>query len=419
MLKFSEFIESIKIAYSAITANKIRSLLASLGVVVGISVVIMMGWALNGLDEALNQTFSVIGNDMIYIDKWDWTGGQKWNTLKDRKNISMDNVKDLTNKIKKAEYVIPNINKWGVNIDYAGNTYKNLSLVGVTSDNAYTPAGDLLEGRYFSLFEDNSAQNVVVIGHKVYETIIGNKRTVIGEKVKIDGQKYEIIGVVKKRGTFIFDMIDNQIFIPFNTFQSTYGKRTSGISIGVKAGDVAHLDEVRDEAVGIMRASRNLKPNEENDFSINETKAFQESVEKIRITVWGAGIAMTMLSFLVGMIGISNIMFVSVTERTKEIGIRKAIGAKKKTVLVQFLFEAAFLCFVGALISLVLCSILVFGITLVLPNFFPNFTFLSPYLPIDILLQATFISVIVGMIAGIAPAIKAANLTPIDALRFE
>jgi putative ABC transport system permease protein len=112
-------------------------------------------------------------------------------------------------------------------------------------------------------------------------------------------------------------------------------------------------------------------------------------------------------------------MFVSVTERTKEIGIRKAIGAKKKTVLVQFLFEAAFLCFVGALISLVLCSILVFGITLVIPNFFPNFTFLSPYLPIDILLQATFISVIVGMIAGIAPAIKAANLTPIDALRFE
>lgn len=418
MLKISEFSESIIIAYDSLKANKIRSLLASLGVVVGISVVIMMGWAINGLDQALNQTFSVIGTDMLYIDKWDWTGGKKWNAIRDRKNITIDNVNDLTNKITKAEYVIPNINKWGTNIEFNGTTYKNLSLVGVTSDNAYTPAGDLEVGRYFTLFEDDNAENVVVIGNKVYTTLLENNKIILGKYIKIDGKKFEIIGVVKKRGTFIFDMIDNQIFIPFKTFQSVYGKRTSGISIGVKAGK-ADLDEVRDEAVGIMRESRNLKPSDENDFSVNETKAFQESVEQIRMTVWGAGIAMTALSFIVGMIGISNIMFVSVTERTKEIGIRKAIGAKKNTVLIQFLFEAAFLCFVGAIISLIVCSILVAAIAYSIPMFFPSISFLTPYLPFTLLIQATVISVIVGMIAGIAPAIKASNLTPIDALRFE
>lgn len=417
-MSISEYSESVKIAFDALKANKVRSLLASLGVVVGISVVIMMGWAINSLDAALTQTFNVIGTDMIYIDKWDWTGGAKWNTIRDRRNITIENMNDLVNKISTAEYVIPNISRWGTNIEYKGNVYKNLSLIGATSDNAYTPAGDVSEGRFFNLFEDNNSENVVVIGSKVGDILKSGEMSVLNQFIKIDGRKFKVIGVVKKRGTFIFDMIDNQIFIPLNTFQSIYGKRTSGISIGIKAG-AADLDVVRDEAIGIMRESRNLNPNDENDFSVNETKAFQDSIEKLRFTVWGAGISMTALSFLVGMIGISNIMFVSVTERTKEIGIRKAIGAKKRTILVQFLFEASFLCFVGAIISLVICSIFVAGLTLVASKYFPDFSFLSPFLPLSLLIQATLVSVLVGMIAGIAPAIKASKLTPIDALRFE
>ncbi len=418
MLKFSELSESIILAFDSIIGNKIRSLLASLGVVVGISVVIMMGWALNGLDEALNQTFSIIGNDMIYLDKWDWTGGKKWNTLKDRRDITQENVDFVTNNIKSAEYVIPNINKWGSSLDFKGINYKGISLVGVTSDNAYTPAGDLIDGRYFSQLEDKNNENVVVLGFKVYETLIGDNKTLIDEEIKINGRKFTIVGVVKKRGTFIFDMIDNQIFIPYNTYVGIYGKRTKGISIGIKAGN-NNLDLVRDEAIGLMRASRNLKPYEDDDFSINETKAFQDSVETIRVSVWGAGIAMTALSFLVGMIGISNIMFVSVTERTKEIGIRKAIGAKKVTVLIQFLSEAGFLCLVGAIISLIFCSIVIYILNFVIIKFNPSITFLSPFIPLNLMFISTFISVAVGVIAGLAPAIKASRLTPIEALRYD
>lgn len=418
MLKTSEFAESIKLAFDSLIGNKIRSILASLGVVVGISVVIMMGWALNGLDEALNQTFSIIGNDMIYLDKWDWTGGSKWNTLKDRRDITQENVDFITNNVKTAEYVIPNINKWGSNLDYKGVNYKGISLVGVTSDNAYTPAGDLISGRYFSNLEDKNNENVVVLGHKVYETLIGENKSLLNQEIKINGRKFTIIGIVKKRGTFIFDMIDNQIFIPYNTFIGIYGKRTKGISIGIKAGN-NNLDIVRNEAIGLMRASRNIKPYEDNDFSINETKAFQESVETIRVSVWGAGIAMTALSFLVGMIGISNIMFVSVTERTKEIGIRKAIGAKKITILIQFLSEAGFLCLVGAIIALIFCSLIIFILNIIIIKFNPNITFLSPYIPLNLMFISTLISVFVGIIAGLAPAIKASRLTPIEALRYD
>ena len=189
--------------------------------------------------------------------------------------------------------------------------------------------------------------------------------------------------------------------------------------ICVKAGGEEKLDEVREEAHGIMRQIRDIYPGDKDDYSINETKAFDRMLNQIRSVLWGVGIGMTVLSFAVGIIGIMNIMFVSVTERIKEIGIRKSIGAKRRSIWMQFLVEAATLSFLGAFVSIVICSLLAWAAATFLPEQIPELKFLKPYLPVQLLFIACFVSIAVGVMAGLIPAIRASRLDPVDALRYE
>ena len=213
----------------------------------------------------------------------------------------------------------------------------------------------------------------------------------------------------------MMDFVDNQVIIPISTFFGVYGMSSRSISIAVKAGTAEKLDETRAEATGLMRSVRNIPPGDEEDFSINETQTFKEQVETLRLATWGIGIGLTLLSFTVGIIGIMNIMFVSVTERTKEIGIRKSLGAKSTSILTQFLVESASLCLVGAVIAFVFCSIVIaIAVRLV-----PEADFLSPYVPPQLIIIAGIVSIIVGILAGIVPAMRASALDPVEALRYE
>lgn len=413
-----EIKESIVLSFEALRSNKLRSFLASLGVVIGISIVIMMGWLLGGLDKAMQDTFSIIGTDMLFVDKWDWTGNSNWRDTRNRKDITLNQAEQLKNLHGTAEYVIPNINQWSTTIEYDGNTYQGMTAVGTTAENAFTPVGNLLMGRYFNEFEEEYGSNVIVIGHMVYATIFKGENP-IGETIKLNGRPMRVIGVIKKRGTMFFDFIDRQMFLPLKKYAGIWDIDKRSMSIGIKAGLDKDLDEVRTETIGLMRIIRNLKPNEMNDFSINETKAFEKSIENIRFTVYVIGIGMTLLAFVVGIIGIMNIMFVTVTERTKEIGIRKSLGAKKRSIWIQFLVESSFLCLIGAALSLLFCSLLAYFAATYLPNFIPEVGFLLPTLPVELFIIAAIVSVVVGLLAGIIPAIRAANLDPVEALRYD
>ncbi len=395
-----------------------RSGLASLGVVVGISVVILMGWILGGLDKAVQDTFNSIGEDMLYVDKWEWAGGKNWKDLRYRKNITLEQIRTFSEKMQSAELVIPIASAWQATIKSENESYQGISMRGTSSDFGLTSGGELLEGRFFTNMEDEYGTNVVVIGYNVYNTIFPSGGA-IGREIKINKYKFTVIGVIKKQGTMFFDMMDNMVYIPLGTFLSDFGARDRSLSIAVKAGSAERIDEVRDETRGWMRIIRNLQPDDEDDFSINETKAFEESMQTIRLYVWGIGIGMTSLSFLVGMIGIMNIMFVTVTERTKEIGIRKAIGAKNSSILMQFLVESSALCFVGAIISLVLCSAIAYITATYLPEHIKGVAFLTKFLPLELFIIATTTSVFIGMAAGLIPAMRAAGLDPVEALRFE
>ncbi|MFN5865579.1 MAG: ABC transporter permease [Candidatus Kapaibacterium sp.] len=411
----SEFIESFRIAFDALRANKLRAVLTMLGVVIGIAVVTLMGWALNSLDAAWNSTIEMLGNDMLYVDKWDWAGGRNWRQTSARKNITIEQAEEMQRRIRSAELVIPMASFWGRTLVVDDQKASGFTVTGVRAQYAQTAAGDVADGRFLTEAEDQFHQDVVVVGYGVKKLFFPQDDP-IGRTLKIGGRRFTIIGVIAKRGSALMDFVDNQVFIPLNTFFSVYGVSSRPISIAVKAGSPERLDDVRSETIGTMRVVRGLRPEQEEDFSINETQAFRDQVAQIRLAIWGIGLYLTVMSFVVGMIGIMNVMFVSVTERTKEIGVRKAIGATRRSILLQFLFEAASLCMVGALVAIALCSLLAAGIYVL---FHDKAAFLTPYVPPQILLISITVSIVVGMLAGLLPALRAASMNPVEALRYE
>ncbi|MBL7974606.1 MAG: ABC transporter permease [Candidatus Kapabacteria bacterium] len=411
----SEYIESFSIAFAALRQNKLRAVLTTLGIVIGIAVVTLMGWALNSLDAAFDATIDILGNDMLYVDKWSWAGGNNWRLMESRKNITIEQAEELIERLKTPQVAVPMGSLWGRSIIYNDLKANGFTVTGVRATYTQTPAGNVDEGRFFSEIEDRYSENVVVVGYGVKKVFFPNSDP-IGKTIKINGMQFTIIGVIAKRGTALMDFVDNQVFIPLNSFFGLYGKSIRSISIAVKAGSPELLDDVRSEVVGTMRIVRNLPPGKDEDFSINESQMFHEQVAEIRFYIWAIGIFLTAMSFIVGMIGIMNVMFVSVTERTKEIGIRKAIGAKRLSILMQFLVEAATLCVAGAIVAILLCIVAAAGIYFAFKEQAP---FLTPYIPVPILIIAIVVSVVVGILAGLFPALRAARMNPVDALRYE
>ena len=402
----SIFVESFRIALTSIFSNKSRSILTALGIIIGVLSVTLMGTLISGLDRGFDKSMAFLGKDIFSISRWEWFGDADWWEVRNRPRMRLEYVDVIKEKSSYAEAVAPVMQRGAV-LSRGELSTAGTQIFGTNTDYMSTITANIAQGRFFTEGEDRSGSRVTIIGNDIAENLFVNQDP-IGEYLKIDGIKFRVIGIMEKQGKFLgLFSVDNQAIIPVGTSVRLFSRR-GFIRISVKVPP-ENIVDAKDELYGIMRQTRGLKPSQKDDFAINQTEAFERQYNQIKFAIGGTGIFITILSLVVGGIGIMNIMFVSVQERTKEIGVRKAIGATKNMILTQFLMEAISICLIGGLIGLLMAS----GLSFVINKFFPS------TMPLWLAFTSILLSVLVGVLSGVVPSHRAARLDPIDALRYE
>jgi len=405
------FDEGIKLAFQTVKANKMRSFLTTLGIVIGVMSVIGMMSIINALDRYMTNALSAIGGNVFWIQKYPAVQmGHLDHKYRMRKDLKYEHAEAIMRNATLVSAVSAEFYRWGKTIKYKDlATNANVLVYGGDEYWMDVNGRNISEGRAISRMDVQHRRQVIVLGTDIVEKLFPFSYP-IGEEVKIDGIRYEVIGVMEKMGQAMMGNQDNVVTIPNSTFIKTYGDWGS-INIAVKAKSPELILEAMDQVTAVLRIARKVPPGEENDFEVVTADSIMDTLRNITGFVFIAAVIICAISLLVGGIGIMNIMLVSVTERTREIGIRKAIGAKKRHILTQFMTEAVGICLFGGIIGILLGVVIGLLIAQALK--------LPPVIPLWSVFVGMGFSLVIGVIFGTYPAMKAANLAPIEALRYE
>lgn len=403
---------SLKMALGELRVNKLRTFLSLFGVTIGIFCIIGVLAIVQSLQKNVEDGLSNLGSNTIYIQKRPWGGGGdfpwwKYNNRPEPKYEELRPIKERSHYSDAVAFMLFN----NSNVEYQDNILQNVTWYGATNEFDKVQNVKIEAGRYMSESEFSSGAPVVVMGHENAILLFGTIERALQKEVKIAGRMATIIGIVKKQGQSIIGAwdFDNIIIVPFQFCRQVVNERQAGRFLLVKGKKGIPVDDLKDELRGIMRSVRKLSPTEEDNFALNDVTASTKSLDSFFGSVNLGGFVIGGFSLLVGLFGIANIMFVTVKERTSQIGLKKAIGAKRSYILTEFLLESSFLCLIGGAIGL----FLVFIVSKLLSTALPFKVFLSPVT----MLIGVGISVTVGLLAGIIPAWSAARLDPVVAIR--
>ena len=408
--------ESLAQALYALASNKLRSVLSLLGITVGIFCIIGVKSAVDSLESNVRSSFDKLGKDVIYVSKFPWAGAtrEQFEKYLRRPNSSFTDYRQVNRKVKSAQY-----SSFYVFIGRKTLTHGNLNVqdVGVLAATyEYAQLFDIKfeSGRYFSSQEYFYGAPKVVIGHDVATNLFPGVEAV-GRTLKLEGRKLEVIGVIEKAGEDLIGIMDydDRIVLPYS-----YGKKVFQLKsnidfqnafLAIRAQEGVSIDQLKDDVTGAMRAVRRLSPRAEDNFAINELSMMTEVFDLIFSNLRIMALIVGLFAILVGMFSVANIMFVSVKERTKQIGIKKALGAKSYVILMEFLIESILLCLLGGAVGLLLVWATVTGLS--------DTIGFELQLSVENMLIGTLGSVVIGVLSGVIPAILASNMNPVDAIR--
>ncbi len=404
-------IEVFKQSFASLTSNKIRSALTLLALAIGVFSVIVSTTAVAVLDKYFTETMSVLGSDVITIQRRPAVQlGEADASIRNRKRITFEEADRLDKLMTIGEGMSPISFFRMTAIKYNENeTEPDVMVQGGNSEYFENNSFNIDEGRNFTEDDLNYARNVVILGKDVQDIIFPNENA-LNKNIRIDGQSYLVIGTLEKKGQMFGQSFDNLVVIPYTTGINKYGGYRD-IGIQVRAPSPNKLAETIDELTGLMRLIRKVSPNEANNFEIITNDSLSSSFDAFTYILYLAGFIVGGITLFGAGIGVMNIMLVSVTERTREIGIRKAVGAPNKAIVNQFLTETIFICQIGGLIGLVF-GILTGNIAAVMIG-------TSVVIPVWSIIISFFGMIIIGVIFGVYPAFKAAQLDPIESLRYE
>lgn len=403
--------EVSKQSISSLGANKLRSALTLLAIVVGVFAIISSSTAVLVLDTYFKETLSFMGGSVINVSKYPSVNiNTEWAKYRNRKDITFDTMEDLQEQLEVSQGISPDERFTTTKITYGDEeTEPNVGVRGSNQHYLENNAYDLAEGRNFTPQDIQYRRPLVIIGNDIKEELFEVEYP-IGKTIRIDGRPYQVIGVTEPRGTIFGSSLDNFVVIPYTTLMNVYGTERD-IDIQVKAPSMMQINATMDELTGVLRTIRKVPPGEENDFEIETNESLSGAFDQFTGILYMAGFVIGFIALLGAGIGVMNIMLVSVTERTREIGIRKAVGATKKAITAQFLMEAILICQLGGVIGMLLG---ILG-----GNLLAFYMESSVVFPWAAAIAGIIAMTVLGVVFGVYPAYKAAQLDPIESLRYE
>jgi len=402
--------ESLIFAYTSLILNKLRTFLSLLGITIGIFAIISVFTVIDSLESSIRTSLESLGDDVVYIQKWPWefSNDYPWWKYMKRPVPKLDELAEIQKRTQKTEAAAFMVHATKT-VQYLNNSASNTFLIGASHDYDQIWSFEIASGRYFSPIESERGINRAIIGADLASDLFENVDP-LGRDIKIMGRKIQIIGVFKKEGKSMDQSMDKAILLPVNYARTIIDIRDEMVEpfIMVKAKKGISNAEMMDEIKGIMRSIRRLKPLAEDDFALNRASLIIKQFESIFSVINFAGMIIGGFSIIVGAFGIANIMFVSVKERTNIIGIQKALGAKNRFILFEFIYESVILSLIGGIIGLFLIFI-----AILIAN---NSIDMDFALTFKNILVGIGISVTIGIVAGIVPAYLGSRLNPVEAI---